>query len=195
MSNAQILIINNGYRENPLENRLNALPCKWVGLAANALNNRKITEEIRPEIIFLLTARIDHFVLQVIRDINQYFPRPTILFVDDVETLIDEAMEAGVSSVIEASSDCQHIDGMIAVATARFNHLRHLKTELAHFKLKLEERKVIDKAKGILIQSQNCSEDEAYHLLRKLAMERNLRMAEMAKNVIAMAELLHEQIR
>lgn len=192
MRNAQILVLNNGPYLDRLENRLNASPYTWTGAPAHAFDRRSLTETIKPEVIFLLTPHIDHFVLRIIQDINQSEPKPTVLFVDDPETLLDEAMEAGVSSVVPTGTDCPSITGIIAVAKARFNHSRRLMTELAQFKLKLEDRKVIEKAKGILIQSQSCSEDEAYHLLRKLAMERNLRMAEMAKNVIAMAELLHE---
>ncbi|MEQ1531502.1 MAG: ANTAR domain-containing protein, partial [Methylococcales bacterium] len=86
----------------------------------------------------------------------------------------------------------EHLDlaGLVHTAMARFKYQQTLKNELESTRAQLEDRKQIDRAKAILIKTQHFTENEAYHTLRKLAMDRNITLAEMAKNVIAMAELL-----
>lgn len=76
------------------------------------------------------------------------------------------------------------------VAQARFRQLQALRHDLEDARSQLEDRKQIDRAKAILIKTQKFTEHEAYHTLRKLAMDRNITLVAMAKNVIAMAELL-----
>jgi response regulator NasT len=83
----------------------------------------------------------------------------------------------------------KRLNSIIKVAIARFKHQQALKTALEEARAKLEDRKVTDQAKAILIKTQNFSEDEAYHTLRKLAMDRKITLGEMAKNVIAMSDL------
>ena len=82
------------------------------------------------------------------------------------------------------------IKSLLEVASARFSRLQTLKSALEEARTQLEDRKQIDRAKAILIKVKNLSEDEAYHTLRKLAMGRNMSLGEMARNVIAMADLL-----
>lgn len=101
-----------------------------------------------------------------------------------------QAMNAGVCEFDLASIDYCRLPGLFQLTLARFQHEQALKTELETLKLQLEDRKKIDRAKAILIESRKLSEHEAYHTLRKLAMSRNLSLGEMARNVIAMAELL-----
>jgi response regulator NasT len=76
------------------------------------------------------------------------------------------------------------------VALVRFKHQQALKQALQEARIQLEDRKQIDRAKAILINTRNFTENEAYHTLRKLAMDRNITLGQMARNVIAMAELL-----
>ena len=76
------------------------------------------------------------------------------------------------------------------MAVARFDEYQKLVAELAEANLKLSERKLVDRAKGILMKSRGFSEDEAYHALRKLAMTRKKRMGDTAKMVIEMEDLI-----
>lgn len=116
---------------------------------------------------------------------------PIIIFAaDDSADTIDQVVKAGVSAYVVNGLEAGRIDSIINIAIARFKERQRLKTELDKTKAKLEERKLIDRAKGILTKTRGYSEDEAYHTLRKLAMDRNIAIGEMAKNVIAMAELL-----
>ncbi|MBL6987484.1 MAG: ANTAR domain-containing protein [Methylobacter sp.] len=116
---------------------------------------------------------------------------PIIIFAaDDTPDIIDQIVKAGVGAYVVNGLEPNRITSIINIAMARFKEQQRLKSELEKTKSKLEERKLIDRAKGILIKTRDFSEDDAYHTLRKLAMDRNIAIGEMAKNVIAMAELL-----
>ena len=102
---------------------------------------------------------------------------------------INQAIKADVCALIVGDVEHKRLNSIINVAIARFKHQQALKTALEEACAKLEDRKVTDRAKAILIKTQNFTEDEAYHTLRKLAMDRKITLGEMAKNVIAMSDL------
>lgn len=123
--------------------------------------------------------------------IKQNHPLPIIMFTaDDSLDSINQVIDTDVSAYLINGLEISRIDSIIKVAVARFNRQQRLNNELEKTKARLEERKLIDRAKGILIKTRGFSEDDAYHTLRKLAMDRTITIGEMAKNVIAMAELL-----
>lgn len=129
--------------------------------------------------------------VQDIHYLNQNQALPIIIFAaDDTADTINQIVKAGVSAYVVNGLETSRIDSIITIAMARFTEQQRLKTELEQTKSRLEERKLIDRAKGILIKTRGYTEDEAYHTVRKLAMARNIAIGEMAKNVIAMAELL-----
>ncbi len=122
--------------------------------------------------------------------LSRNYPLPIIIFApDDTQDTINQIVKAGVSAYVVNGLETGRIDGIINIAVARFKEQQRLKNELEKTKSKLEERKLIDRAKGILIKTRGYTEDDAYHTLRKLAMDRNIAIGEMAKNVIAMAAL------
>jgi len=86
--------------------------------------------------------------------------------------------------------DAARVKSIIEVAVARFSEYQRLRDELAEANQKLEERKLIERAKGILMESRGMSEEEAYRTLRSMAMDRGKRMSEIAKQVIDMADLI-----
>lgn len=126
-----------------------------------------------------------------IQQLIQKLAIPVIIFAtdDNLET-INLVVKAGVSAYVVDGLENHRLNSIIHIALARFKEQQELKEELEKTKSKLEERKLTDRAKGILIKTRGFSEDEAYHTLRKLAMDRNISIAEMSKNVISMAELL-----
>jgi response regulator NasT len=86
--------------------------------------------------------------------------------------------------------DAGRVNTIVDVACARFDELQRLKVELADANLKLSERKLVERAKGLLMQSRHLSEGEAYHALRKLAMSKKLRLGDVAQQLIDSVELL-----
>ena len=149
-----------------------------------------LTKEITPDIIIFNLDTPSKKLLTDLQTLNQQFPIPVIMFAGDsnIDT-INQAIKAEVSAFIVDSVEHNRINSIINVAIARFKHQQSLNNALEEARAKLEDRKQIDRAKAILIKTQNFTEDDAYHTLRKLAMDRNITLGEMAKNVIAMSEL------
>jgi response regulator NasT len=123
--------------------------------------------------------------------ISQDTPRPIVMFSADGNTeKIREAVRAGVSAYVVDGLAAQRVQPILDVAIARFEALQSLRNELEDTQLQLADRKRIDRAKGILIKQKNLSEEQAYQWLRKMAMDENLKLAEVADQVIRAAKLL-----
>jgi two-component system, response regulator / RNA-binding antiterminator len=117
--------------------------------------------------------------------------RPIVLFTNDNDTThVKDAVAAGVSAYIVAGLSPDRIRPILDVAMARFEHEQGLRSELAHAKSELQDRKVIDRAKGLLMQRQGLTEEAAFARLRKAAMDKGLRMGEVAQRMLDAADLL-----
>ena len=117
--------------------------------------------------------------------------RPIVLFTNDNDTShVKDAVAAGVSAYIVAGLSPDRIRPILDVAMARFEHEQGLRQELAHAKTELQDRKVIDRAKGLLMQRQALSEEAAFAKLRKAAMDKGLRLGEVAQRMLDAADLL-----
>ena len=117
--------------------------------------------------------------------------RPIVLFTNDNDTThVKDAVAAGVSAYIVAGLSPDRIRPILDVAMARFEHEQGLRQELAHAKTELQDRKVIDRAKGMLMQRQSLTEDAAFAKLRKAAMDKGLRIGEVAQRMLDAADLL-----
>lgn len=151
----------------------------------------RAVEAHRPDIIIIDTDSRSRDVLEHVVMVSRDQPRPIVMFSSDGATeSIRDAVKAGVSAYIVDGLDAKRVEGIVEVAVARFEEYQRLVTELAEANLKLSERKLVDRAKGILMKSRGVSEDEAYHALRKLAMTRKMRLGDAAKSVIDMEDLL-----
>jgi response regulator NasT len=149
-----------------------------------------LVREITPDIIIFNLDTPSKELLADLQTLSHQSALPVIMFVndDDIDT-INQAIKAEVSAYIVDGLESNRITSIINVAIARFKYHQSLKNALEEACAKLEDRKQIDRAKAILIKTQSFSEDGAYHTLRKLAMDRNITLGEMAKNVVAMSEL------
>lgn len=117
--------------------------------------------------------------------------RPVAMFVDrSDEGLSSTAIEAGVSAYIVDGLQSQRVKPIMDAAIARFRMFQRMRTELAETKKALEERKVIDRAKGMLMRAKGVGEDEAYAMLRKAAMDQGKRVADVAQALVTAAGLL-----
>lgn len=118
-------------------------------------------------------------------------PRAIVMFTNDDDTqLAREAVAAGVSAYIVAGLAAERIRPILEVAFARFEHEQALRGELTQARNDLKERKLIDRAKGLLMQRQGLTEQAAWDKLRKAAMDKGLRVAEVAQRMLDMADLL-----
>lgn len=117
--------------------------------------------------------------------------RPVAIFADESdESLTRAAIEAGVSAYVVDNLRVERITPVISAAITRFNMFRRLREELAETKRALEERKVIEQAKGLLMKKRGLSEDEAYAQLRKAAMDRGKKLTDIAAALVTASDLL-----
>ena len=117
--------------------------------------------------------------------------RPIVLFTNDNDTShVKDAVAAGVSAYIVAGLSPERIRPILDVAMARFEHEQGLRRELADVRTELQDRKIIDRAKSLLMQRQNLTEKAAYDKLRKAAMDRGLRLGDVAQRMLDAADLL-----
>jgi len=113
------------------------------------------------------------------------------MFAADGDTAtIREAVRAGVSAYVVDGLEPERVKAIVEVACARFEELQCLRSELAEANRKLSERKLVERAKGLLMKERGVDEQEAYQLLRTLAMNRGKRIGDVAQDVIAAIELL-----
>lgn len=148
-------------------------------------------ERSQPDVIVVQTGTTSQFFMNQLYNLNQENPRPIVIFTDKSENgLIDSAIKAGVSAYVVDGLVSERVKPVIEIARARFEHDQQLREELSKTKSQLEERKTIERAKGIIMKSRNLSEEEAYKALRKLAMNRNQRLIDVATDVISVSELL-----
>lgn len=159
-----------------------------VGVMAQLLAQVRAVE---PDVIIIDRDSPDRDTLEHVCMVTRDQPRPIVMFADDGDRMaIRAAVDAGVSAYVVGGLKAERIRPIVDVAIARFEQFQAMRQELDQTRTNLAERKQIERAKGIVMKSRGVSEDEAYVLLRKLAMERNQRIAEVSENVIAMAELL-----
>jgi response regulator NasT len=189
MNKLNVLLVENDLNNALLENNLKDYGYNFQKVKYSA-TFLALIKEIVPDIIIFNLDTPSKKILADLQTLNYQFALPVIMFVRDGNIdVINQAIKAEVSAFIVDGFEPKRINNIINVAIARFKHQQSLKNALEEACAKLEDRKQIDRAKAILIKTQNYSEDEAYHTLRKLAMDRNITLGEMAKNVVAMSEL------
>lgn len=145
----------------------------------------------KPDVIFIQADSPSRDTLEHLATMNRDCPRPVLLFSQDTDSaMIRRAVKAGVSSYVVDSVSAERLDSLVEVAIAQFEEFQTLRAELDDANRKLTERIVVDKAKGLLMKARGLDEEAAYHALRKLAMERGRKLADVARDVVDMASLL-----
>jgi len=171
-----------------------ALVAAGYQVVANERSPGRLLErvgEVSPDVIIIDTDSPSRDVLEQLVVVSRDDPRPVVMSTDDAQSdSIHAAIHAGVTAYIVAGMQPERLRPILEVARARFDADRALRDELKDAQTKLAERKLIEKAKGLVMQQKGVSEGEAYRLLRKLAMDRNLKLLEVARQVIDVANLL-----
>lgn len=117
--------------------------------------------------------------------------RPIVLFTNDDDTShVGAAIASGVTAYVVSGLSADRVKPVLEIALARFEHEESLRRELADARTQLSDRKTIDRAKGILMKRQGLPEGEAYALLRKAAMDKGLKLVEVAQRIVDVADLL-----
>jgi response regulator NasT len=157
----------------------------------SALDLTAQIEAIKPDVILIETDAPSRDTLENLAVMNREMPRPVILLTQESDAeVMRAAFKAGVSAYVVDNLDLARLKPIVDVAIARFEEHQNLKQELAVATRKLSERKVVEKAKGILMKTRSLDEDQAYAALRKLAMERAQPIGKVAGDLVEMAKLL-----
>lgn len=156
--------------------------------SANLLKRIVVAE---PDVVIIDLENPSRDVLEQMFQVSRVVSRPVAMFVDQSEpATIEAAVDAGVSAYVVDGLKKERVKPIVDMAISRFNAFSRLKDELHAARTELADRKMIERAKGILMAQRGMSEPEAYAALRKTAMNQNRRLAEIAASVVTAAQLL-----
>lgn len=148
-------------------------------------------ERIAPDVIVIDIETPNRDMLEHLFQLSRSVRKPIAMFVDSSDTAsIEAAVDAGVSAYVVDGLKKERVKPILDMAVSRFKAFSRLQQELAEAKSALEERKVVERAKGILMKSRTISEDEAYALLRQAAMNEKKKLADIAQSVVMAAAML-----
>ena len=188
----RILVVDpNAVRAAILEDGLREAGYRNVSVLRCMDNLLRRIVDADPEVIFIDLENPNRDVLEQMFQVSRSVHRPVAMFVDHSDSsAIEAAVEAGVGAYVVDGLRKERIRAVLDMAVSRFNAFARLRDELDRTRQALEERKVIEKAKGILMKVRKVGEDEAWELLRKTAMNENRRLSEVAQSVVMAARLL-----
>lgn len=151
---------------------------------------RKVAS-LQPDLVMIDTESPSRDVLEQVVIVSQSEPRPIVMVSDDGQpAAIRAAIKAGVSAYVVEGIDVARLEAVLEVAQARFEADQALKEQVKVAESRLNERKTVERAKGMLMQLRGMSEADAYNAMRKMAMDRNIRIVDVAEKLLSMNELL-----
>ncbi len=174
-----------------------------MGLATNSVVKQaasaggpdllRMIEELQPDVIIIDCESPDRDTIESLRTVARHNPKPIVMFVEDGDgELAKEAVRAGVSAYIVDGLSPQRVQPVIDIAIERFKLVDGLQKELIKSKADLAARKVIEKAKGMLMEKRGMSENAAYEAMRSMAMKQGKPLKDVAENIISVMALLGE---
>lgn len=191
-SNLRVLLVDETFERAALLKH--ALQDAGYSIAAHVSSSADLSglvNELKPDVIILDTESPDRDTLEHLCVISRDQPRPIVMFThDDDSEKIRAAIRSGVSAYVVDGLKSERLRPIMDVAIARFNEYQSMRRELEKAEAQLVERKDVDRAKGILMKQRGWSEDEAYQALRKMAMDKGIKLSEVARQLVAVAELL-----
>lgn len=167
---------------------LEAAGCVVAAALNSALSLDVHIASLRPDVVIIATDSPDRDTLENICVANQGCPRPIVLFTEDGSTeAIRAATQAGVTSYVVDGLDPARLKPILDVAVSRFAAYQALHDQLEQTRLELSERKLIDQAKALLIKETGASEPDVYREMRRAAMDRGMKLADIARQILQKA--------
>ena len=186
-----LLVDQNVTRASILEEGLREAGYTNVTVVRDMQNLLRRIVDADPDVIFIDLENPNRDVLEQMFQVSRCVRRPIAMFVDHSDTdMIRAAVESGVGAYVVDGLRKERVKSILDMAVSRFNAFSQLRDELDRAKQELEDRKIVERAKGILMKERCLSEEAAYNLLRKAAMNENRRVAEVAQSVVTAARLL-----
>ncbi len=187
-----ILVIDeNAVRAAIIEDGLREAGHRHVTVALEINGIAKTVETLSPDVIIIDIENPNRDMMEHLFQLTRSVSRPIAMFVDRSDTAsIEAAVDAGVSAYIVDGLRKERVKPILDMAVSRFNAFSRLQQELAEARSALEERKIIERAKGILMKMRGMSEEEAFALLRQTAMNEKKKLVDIAQSVVTAAGLL-----
>jgi response regulator NasT len=186
-----MLVDDDDLRTVPLKQSLTDAGYEVIAHLSSTANLDDAVRELKPDIVIIDTDSPSRDTLENLCVMNETVPKPIVMFTHDGDIeKMRAATKAGVSAYVVGSLPSESLAPVINAAVVRFEEVKSLREELGEAKLKLAERKVLEKAKGLLMKEHGFDEDHAYAMLRSMAMRQNKRIVVLAKEVIEAATKL-----
>ncbi|WP_281978600.1 ANTAR domain-containing response regulator [Pseudorhizobium flavum] len=194
MSQAELTILvidENAIRASIIEEGLREAGHDRVNVIHEVNGVARTIETLQPDVIIIDIENPNRDMMEHLFQLTRTVGRPIAMFVDRSDTAsIEAAVDAGVSAYIVDGLKKERVKSILDMAVSRFNAFARLQRELAEARSALEERKVVERAKGILMKMRGLSEEEAFALLRQSAMNEKKKMADIAQSIVTAARLL-----
>lgn len=186
-----MLVDDDFLRTAPLKQSLTDAGYEVIAHLSSTANLDDAVRELKPDIVIIDTDSPSRDTLENLCVMNETVPKPIVMFTHDGDIeKMRAATKAGVSAYVVGSLTSESLTPVINAAVVRFEEVKSLREELGEAKLKLAERKILEKAKGLLMKEHGFDEDHAYTMLRSMAMRQNKRIVVLAKEVIEAATKL-----
>lgn len=145
----------------------------------------QMVQTFAPDVIIVDTKTPDRDTLEDLALISDNNPKPVLVVSEqDDQAIIEQAIKSGASAYVMDGLPASRVRGVLTTAIARFKEFQALKSELLSTRTELQDRKIIEKAKGLLVKHKGIDEDAAYTALRNLAMQKNSRISEIASDIV-----------
>ena len=190
------IIDDNQVRAAILEDGLRSAGVEQVTVIDDRQNLMRRLSVIDPDVVIIDLGDPSRDVLEQMFQVSRVVARPVAMFVDRSDrSMVEAAIDAGVSAYVVDGLKKERVKTIVDMAISRFNVFDKMRSELAAARTELADRKVIDRAKGILMKTRGIPEDEAYALLRKTAMNQSRKVAEVAHSLVTAASLLQDDVK
>ena len=174
-----------------LEEGLRAAGIGTVAVIADGPDLQARVAALKPDVVVIHLESPSRDILEQMSSLSRQAERPVAMFVDRSDrTMMQAAVDAGISAYVVDGLRTERIRPILDIAIARFNAFARLQRELDEARTELADRKLIERAKGILMSRRSLSEDEAYTLLRRQAMNEKRKLADIARAIVTTADLL-----
>ncbi|MEO7335339.1 MAG: ANTAR domain-containing protein [Caldimonas sp.] len=192
-SRLRVLLIDDGAQHiQPIRAELTRQGHEVVGVIDSAVLVHDCVQRLQPDVVIVDTDSPTRDTLENLATLSARNPRPVVVFTQDgSHDPMQRALRAGVSAYVIAGLQPERLEPVLQVAIFRFEQEAALRAQLGKAQQQLAGRKVIERAKGVLMAEGGLDEDEAYKRLRRLAMDRGKRLADVAQDVLDAQELLH----
>jgi response regulator NasT len=186
-----LLIDDNDERAEAFKSALQESRYHIVHLSSPAQSLLKEVDTLQPDIIVIDIESPSRDILDSVHTLSSFAPKPVVMFSDEEDTeVINQSVRSGVSAYVVGDTDPKRVRSILDAAVARFDEFQRLRRELDDTKQALAARKVIDKAKRLLMEQRGLDEQQAYSSMRKMAMDAGQKLEDVAKTLISVLNTL-----